>query len=292
MQKLFFLVSLFLTLLSFAQDIDKDVKQQYYYIYNTPETNNSISRYGDFSLRAYHANYYLPVSYSSKDHISYEAFEKYRQIESQIQFSIRFDLFYNLFGFNEIFSLAYTQKAFWQNYTTSSPFRETNYNPEAFFLFPLNGKNIRALQIGYAHQSNGQGLSYNDDGTISEQENRSRTWNYLYSTLHILKDNLSIEFTLWARILKFKEDATADLYDYMGYGNVKLRYSLNQHDINLLLRYNPLTGYGAVEGSYSYPMWFRNGMFWYVKLFSGYGESLIDYNNHTDTVSLGISFSR
>ena len=192
----FFFFCFFEALYSEVKDINDDVKEQYQNIFNTSET------YGNFSLKAYHTNYYLPLSVSSQEYHSYKASKEYRKVESQIQISMRFDLFYNLLGADEIFSLAYTQEAFWQNYTASSPFRETIYNPEAFFLFPLGGINIWALQVGYAHQSNGQGLSYNDDGSISEQNNRSWTWNYLYGTLHVFEGNIATEMTLWARILK------------------------------------------------------------------------------------------
>ena len=294
MYRLLLLFLITLSLWGNSEDINNKVKQQYQKIFDTAERNNSVANtlYGNFSLKAHHTNYYLPLSLSLEQYYSYEESEEYRQIESQVQISVRFDLFYNLFGMNEIFSLAYTQQAFWQNYTPSSPFRETLYNPEAFFLFPLEGEKLRALQTGYAHQSNGQGLSYNDDGSISEQNNRSRTWNYLYATVHALHSNIGLELTAWARILKTEEDSTPDLYDYIGYGNLKLRYTPDNHWLEIMVRGNLATGYGAIEASYSYPLWFRDDLFWYAKVFEGYGESLIDYNNHITTFSLGVSFSR
>jgi outer membrane phospholipase A len=60
----------------------------------------------------------------------------------------------------------------------------------------------------------------------------------------------------------------------------------------MMLRFNPSTKYGALEGSYSYPMWWRDDLFWYVKIFDGYAQNLIDYNIHVSNISLGISFSR
>jgi phospholipase A1 len=254
------------------------------------ERTNSL--FGDFSLKAHKENYYLPLSMSREDHRSLEPSEEYRKIESQLQFSIRYDLFENLFGMDETFVVAYTQQAFWQNYTPSSPFRETLYNPEAFFHIPLTCKHLKYVNIGYAHESNGQGITYDENGEFDEQYNRSRTWNYLYGVLGIQHERWHSELKTWWRILNVQEDGTPQLYQYIGYGNVTLQYRGEKQWIKLMGRYNPSSGYGAVEASWSYPMWWRNDLFWFVKVFDGYGESLIDYDVHQSTFSTGISFSR
>jgi phospholipase A1 len=49
---------------------------------------------------------------------------------------------------------------------------------------------------------------------------------------------------------------------------------------------------GAIAIDWSRPMPYAKDSFWYVKVFSGYGESLIDYNRHINKLSLGFSFSR
>jgi len=272
--------------------VDEGAAKQYKTLYSDPDVADA--RYGIFSLKAHRANYFLPLSYASEPYPSYVESEEYRQIESKMQLSLRFDLFYDLLGLGEIVSLAYTQKAYWQNYTPSSPFRENLYNPEAFITVPLatDATMLRALTLGYAHQSNGQGMRYDDDGSLSEVYNRSRTWNYLYTTLHTDAGAFGAELTLWARILKTVEDGTPDLEEYLGYGSLTLRYAANRQWWELLLRGNPATGMGAAELTFSYPLWWRDDVFWYVDLFSGYGESLIDYNREVNKFSVGISFSR
>jgi phospholipase A1 len=80
----------------------------------------------DFGILPFHSNYFLPASYSpTKD-------------DSEIEFQISFQklLSYDLLGFNEYISFAYTQTSFWRAYAHSSPFRETNYIPELFITLP------------------------------------------------------------------------------------------------------------------------------------------------------------
>ncbi|HIC42873.1 MAG TPA: hypothetical protein EYO73_00835 [Sulfurimonas sp.] len=43
--------------------------------------------------------------------------------------SLKKQLSYNLLGMNDFISVAYTQKVWWQLYSDSGPFRETNYLP-------------------------------------------------------------------------------------------------------------------------------------------------------------------
>lgn len=48
---------------------------------------------------------------------------------------------------------------------------------------------------------------------------------------------------------------------------------------------------GAIEFTYSYPFFNSPNTYWYVKIFTGYGESLIDYNVDVTKASIGFSFS-
>ena len=58
------------------------------------------------------------------------------------------------------FYFGYTQKSFWQAYdfANSSPFRETDYNPELFYR--TGGTSVDfgkwEMDIGFEHESNGQ----------------------------------------------------------------------------------------------------------------------------------------
>lgn len=257
-----------------------------------------------FGLRPYHENYLLPFAYSEKSYTSYAPSDNYTNIEVEMQLSVKYDFYANLFGLNEIYTAAYTQKSWWQLYSPSSPFRESNYNPEVFVGIPMYGKtdaiNLKRVAIGFAHQSNGQGnISLNDINTTGldpEQlqwlQNRSRSWNYLWSAAVFQTSALFTELKFWWRIPEKKDDDNPDLSDYLGYGYIKLRYPYGKSLSSLMLRHNFRTGRGAQEFSCSYPIYGRDDIFWYVKAFTGYGESLIDYNRYVNKFSFGFSFSR
>ena len=258
----------------------------------------------DFGLKTYHVNYLLPFGYREGTYESYVPSDNYKNIEAELQLSFRLDFFQNLFGLHETYSAAYTQRSFWQVYATSAPFRETNYQPELFVTFPMFGLKtpVKALMAGFAHQSNGQ-------GNITEQEltdvnlsgvtgvepylrNRSRSWNYLWAQAVMQLGSVFTEFKLWYRLPERGEDDNPDLIDYLGHGSVKLILPYGKSMSTLLLRQNFATGKGAQELTWSYPVVSRESVFWYVKLFTGYGESLIDYDNYVTKFSVGFSFSR
>jgi len=258
---------------------------------------------GDFGLKTYNVNYLLPFGYREGSYESYVPSDNYKNIEAELQLSFRLDLFQNLFGLHEIYSVSYTQRSFWQVYATSSPFRETNYQPEVFVTFPMYTHKIplKAVMGGFAHQSNGQGnITEQDFGDVNLSSlagspylrNRSRSWNYLWAEALMQFGSLFTEFKVWYRLPEHGEDDNPDLIDYLGHGSIKLILPYGKSMTTLMLRQNFMTGKGAQELTWSYPVASRESVFWYLKVFTGYGESLIDYNNYVTKFSVGFSFSR
>ena len=49
--------------------------------------------------------------------------------------------------------------------------------------------------------------------------------------------------------------------------------------------------FGAGKPGWLFPFG-KSGVYGYVKYFTGYGESLIDYNRHTDKVGIGFAISK
>jgi phospholipase A1 len=253
----------------------------------------------DFGLYAYKSNYILPFSYASKKYLYWDKdglnglYEK--QYETEFQISLRKPVLFNLLGLDETLTFAYTQRVWWQVYSTSSPFRENNYEPEIYIIFPTS-KNLdreyglKGIRTGFLHESNGQ------DGL------QSRSWNRLYLASIWQYKNLFTNFRMWYRIPEDKKDDphdangddNPDIEEYMGYGDITFSYISNKSQFMLLLRNNfdMDDNKGAVELSYSYPLALAKDTFWYFKLFSGYGESLIDYDRQVTKASLGFSFSR
>ena len=174
---------------------------------------------------------------------------------------------------------AYTQTSWWQITRTSAPFRETNYQPEIFLNFAspkyLDQIGVKNLKFGLLHESNGR------DGS------NSRSWNRAYVQSDFVFGKLSILPRAWM-VVGNKGD-NKDILKYIGHGDVRLSYNLNDHIFSLMLRNNlhfDKTNKGAAEISYMFPI-FSTGVYGYLQYFTGYGESLIDYNRHTDKFGLG-----
>ena len=77
---------------------------------------------------------------------------------------------------------------------------------------------------------------------------------------------------------------------YMGYTKAKLTYFYKSHMFTLMLQGNLASLKGNIEGTYSYPLKYNTNF--YIKIHSGYMESLIDYNHDITKASIGFSFSR
>lgn len=289
---------------------------------STPETKRllkSITDDGFFGLQPYQTNFFLPLSYGKDKPPRYSSAippskldeladnPKYDEnIEVEFQLSLKKQLSYDLFGFNEYVNFAYTQKVWWQLYSDSAPFRETNYLPEIFVNVPTSSSvdeaiGLKSVKFGFIHESNGQ------DGY------RSRSWNRLYATGMWQWKNLFMATRAWFRIPESDKsdgyysgdlgidganesgDDNPDIEKYLGYGDIKIDYLYKKSQFGLLIRNNLRLGddnKGAVEFNYSVPFLDSPNTFWYLKIFHGYGESLIDYNREVTKVAFGFSFSR
>jgi phospholipase A1 len=299
----YILILIFLVLSAMASKIDskKGVEIENYDITNISDeaSKRSMQKWLniDFWLRPHKVNYFLPIGYRNGHYKSYVPTDEYKNTESELQASLKLYLGTNLLGYNESYYLAYTHQAFWQTYAESSPFRETNYTPEAFVEFPIINRetyfNMRSITLGIAHTSNGQGsnkgISYADPR--NNPGNRSRNINLIYTELAFQHDTLLTELRIYVPFPGTAKDKdNPDIMDYLGYSSIKFNYFLGHHMFTLMARANFEKMYGAVEGTYSYPL--IDNAYFYAKIFSGYGESLIDYNNYIAKFSMGFSFSR
>ena len=178
----------------------------------------------------------------------------------------------------------YTQQSQWQVYnsTVSRPFRETDYEPELMLAFNpdrrILGLRWRLLNFGLVHQSNGQ------------SDPLSRSWNRAYVEFGLEHDRFELLLRPWWRIPeRAGGDDNPDIVDYMGYGDAVASYSVGRQTLSLLGRYNPRSHKGALQVSWSFPVWRR--MRGYVNVFSGYGESLIDYNWRQTSFGFGMALT-
>ncbi|WP_107804979.1 phospholipase A [Campylobacter concisus] len=225
-------------------------------------------------IELYKFNYLLPVTYAKT-----VPDDGQKSVETKFQISLAKPLFYDVFGLRESLVAAYTQTSWWQITKTSAPFRETNYQPEIFLNFAspkyLEQIGVKNLKFGLLHESNGR------DGT------NSRSWNRAYVQGDLVYGNLTISPRVWS-VIGEKND-NKEILNYIGHGDLRLSYKLNDQIFSLMLRNNlhfDKTNKGAAEISYMFPI-FSSGVYGYLQYFTGYGESLIDYDRHTDKVGLG-----
>jgi len=264
--------------------LKKDFYEKQFNKIEDKETSNSVEQMitGEFGLYPYRKNYILPVTYDIQENKDRE------QFETAFQFSIEKPISYNFFRMDESISVAYTQRSFWQTSADSSPFRETNYQPEVFVQFPYkNSKTLKGYKIALNHESNGRN---NED---------SRSWNRIYLESYLQFSNLFVIPRVWYRIPeKTEDDDNPDIYKYYGYGDLTLLYPYKKHTFELKLRNNfrlNAGNKGAAELNWTFPLpdiISTSNSYGFLQLFSGYGESLIDYDREVNKIGFGIAFSR
>jgi len=206
--------------------------------------------------------------------------------EVKFQVSFKFMLWEDIFKNrkNGDIYLAYTQLAMWQLYNRdiSSPFRETNYEPEAFLAFDtawnIFGFKNRFFMLGISHQSNGR------------EEPLSRSWNRIYANFIMNRGNLVLSVKPWVRIPEHQtDDDNPDIEDYLGYGELRAIYRTGDNTFGMMLRNNLLfnNNRGAVQLDWSFPLPGTDRIKGFVQYFNGYGESLLDYNASTSRLGIG-----
>lgn len=242
-----------------------------------------------FLIGAYKPNYFLPFYYngspvypvSTNNQLDKRAL---RHIEGKFQISFKFPLWSKIFNYPSTLYLAYTQQSFWQAYTHSPFFRETNYEPELFlannFNLTLFGDwRLNFVNIGVTHQSNGRG------------DDLERSWNRAYLETILANNNWMISIKPW---VVFNDTSlkshNSDIARYMGYDRVLIAYKYNQQVFSLE-KTNIERGFqrGAIQVTWSFPL--VSKVKGYVQYFNGYGQSLLEYNHRTNNVGVGIALN-
>jgi phospholipase A1 len=186
--------------------------------------------------------------------------------------------------------LGYTQQSNWQalNGARSRPFRESDYQPELMFVVQPNvalagGFRWDLLNLGLTHQSNG----LSDPG--------SRSWNRVYAQFgfehpDVVGGRFAVLVRPWLRLSeRADKDDNPDITDYLGHGDVTLLWRHGKQLLTLGGRLNARTGKGALQLEWSAP---ATGPFrYYLQAFTGYGESLIDYNFRQTVFGAGFSLN-
>jgi phospholipase A1/A2 len=252
----------------------------------------------DFIIRTYHPNFLLPLHYTSRINRAPNSPTQgvgrrqadYRQTEAKLQVSLRAKIVEDLLLPGADLWAAYTQRSLWQVWDSedSSPFRSTDYQPEFIYVVPVPaqwgklpyGWHWRMLQLGAAHQSNGQSAPL------------SRSWNRIYLGLGLEKDRLGLMLRVNQRLRVQNDDDNPDLVDYVGRSELAANWAPGASIVGLTWRSKlNSTRRGSLQLDWTYPVFASqpSGLRWYIQIFSGYGATLLDYNHRQTTIGLGLS---
>ena len=249
-----------------------------------------------YAIIAHRSNYVLPLSYSKADETPYEETlngKSLDDIEVKFQVSLKYVAIEDLFVDDLDLELAFTATSWWQAYNSaiSSPFRETNYEPELIFTYKkpwsLFGLPVTESFVSFTHQSNGQA------GELS------RSWNRVIAGFEVTSGDLKWGARSWWRIPEDEKEYQGDpdgddnpnMYQYMGYGEFNASWqAMPGHNIDVILRNNfKSDNKGAIRLGWTFPL--AKHLRGYVEYFNGYGEGLIYYNEHTERIGLGVKLT-
>ena len=247
---------------------------------------DETTRARKFPITPYRSNYILPFTYNgSPNNAAVQEVDPGKELIPQevvYQISFKVKLWEDVLGWKADLWAAYTQISFWQLYdfADSSPFRETDYEPEILFNLRTDYRILclkgRYINVGFNHQSNGR------------SEPLSRSWNRVVANAGFDRGPVALILSAWYRIPeKEEDDDNLNIEDYMGYGQLTAHWFLGKHRLGVALRNNLdfRDNRGAVQLEWAFPLfrWVSG----YVQYFNGYGENLLDYNASSNRVGVG-----
>jgi phospholipase A1 len=223
-------------------------------------------------------------------------YQPYNTTETRIQLSVRTKVAQGLLTGgdpNRLDSVwfSYSQQSYWQlfNNDLSRPFRATDHEPELTYIFPVDtalkgGWRLRYLGVSANHQSNGQSLPL------------SRSWNRVIARAGMEYGNtFAINASLWQRM---PEDAATDdnpeISDLVGRAELAGAWNINPDNTLLMTVRHSLqaNANGSIRLSWLRKVSTssdRSGLRFHTEIFSGYGDTLLDYNRKRTVLSMGLT---
>ena len=238
-------------------------------------SSHAMANHSRFS--AHYDNYLLPAYWESN--VNQRRFKPLnpnqhaaKALFVQFQLSMKYKLLekegHGLF-------VAYSQRSNWEAYDDSAYFRDNQYNPELFYRWD----NRRwQLSLGLDHQSNGAG----GDVEVS--------WNRIYMEAQLNLRSGFIGFKPW--IVVGDNKYNPDIVDFLGHG--ELQFGWRPEDGNSIVKLTVGNLFtkdwqnGFYRMSWDFPVY--QGLRGYMKVETGYGLTISNYNFDDTAVGLGLAF--
>jgi phospholipase A1/A2 len=203
------------------------------------------------------------------------------EVKYQISFAI--PLWRNIFGSRNQLLFGYTQISVWQVYSRdiSSPFRDTDYEPELIWRVPVDKKlgviSFDIFQLSLDHQSNGRA------------DPLSKSWNRIIASFAFSSGDWVFALRPWYRIPEnADDDNNPNIEKYYGYGEFWSWYSAGRNTYGLMLRNNLRSDGNLSTVQLDWSFLIHAQLKGYVQYFNGYGETLIDYNYRNIRLGVGV----
>ena len=232
-------------------------------------------------------NYMLPYYFTTSPYYSVYSQQpgltannqKLNQSEFKGQISVGVPMVKELFGStNMSLDSTFSEVIFWQTYVDSQYFRSTD--TEINLLFKYHFFKNWLMYAGIDHQSNGKGIPL------------ERSWNRIIGSFQFSGENFYLQTELWGLIFQSEsiDLHNPDIEKYLGHDIITFGYRIGDLNLALALQnIEQMPKYGNIVISASFPMTDHFNM--YLQYFSGYGQSLIEYNHATQGAGLGVSFN-
>ncbi|MBU4423474.1 MAG: phospholipase A [Gammaproteobacteria bacterium] len=261
---------------------------------------------GTFSFRGYRPITVSVVAANSvnrqpssdaEGHTATEA-TPYRRTETRIQLSVRTKLAQGMLTrghptLKDSLWFGYTQQSHWQLFSPdlSRPFRTTDHEPEVIYVYPTDAQ----LPFGWRWRYSGAGLVHQSNG---QSNPLSRSWNRVYLMTGMeLGNRWNVRARVWKRL---SENSTSDdnpgISDYVGRGELQVFWNLDKDNtLGATVRHSlSSTGRGSARLEWLQTLGTglggsKSNLRLHTQLFSGYGDSMIDYNHKRTAFSVGLS---
>lgn len=228
--------------------------------------------------------------------------QPYKRTENKIQLSIRTKVLKGVLkngaaedSDQDSLWFGYTQRSYWQLYNPgmSGAFRTTDHEPELIYIYPhqialAGGWSYRLSGLGLVHQSNGQ------DQPLHREWDRAYLMGAAEKQLGP-NSSLTLQGKIWKRFrMSTAYDANPGIENYIGRAELAASWQIDKtNTFGVSVRHSlQRTANGSTRLDWmlapaSSPSY--HSLRYHLQFFTGYGDSLIDFNRRRNVISVGVS---